>query len=149
MPVKILTQNPEQNMIITPFSGGCACGAIRYECSAEPLVMLNCHCRDCQRATGGAFFAVVYMSANAFTLTKGSLGHYLTPSMTRGHNKRGFCPECGSPISVAESAKGIGINAASLDDPSWFRAQLDLFTSDAQPWGLMDPKLPKFPFYSQ
>ena len=31
------------------FSGGCACGAIRYECSAAPLMMLNCHCRDCQR----------------------------------------------------------------------------------------------------
>jgi hypothetical protein len=42
-----------------PFSGGCACGAIRYECSAEPIVMGNCHCRDCQlerrRLLGGHF----------------------------------------------------------------------------------------------
>ena len=30
-----------------PFTGGCACGAIRYECTAEPLYMGNCHCRDC------------------------------------------------------------------------------------------------------
>ena len=39
----------------TPFSGGCACGAIRYERTAEPAISLNCHCRDCQRASGSAF----------------------------------------------------------------------------------------------
>jgi hypothetical protein len=40
-------------------SGGCACGAIHYECNADPVVMLNCHCRDCQRASGSAYAAVV------------------------------------------------------------------------------------------
>ena len=35
------------------FTGGCACGTIRYEWSAEPVLAGNCHCRDCQRATGG------------------------------------------------------------------------------------------------
>src|SRR5271169_7134651 len=30
-------------------SGGCACGAIRYECDADPVIMMNCHCRDCQK----------------------------------------------------------------------------------------------------
>ena len=37
-----------------PFSGGCACGLIRYTCTAAPLAMVNCYCRDCQRASGGA-----------------------------------------------------------------------------------------------
>jgi len=40
-------------------SGGCACGAIHYECSADPLRMLNCHCRDCQQASGSAYAAIV------------------------------------------------------------------------------------------
>jgi hypothetical protein len=39
----------------TNFTGGCACGAIRYEVSAEPIVMFNCHCRDCQKTTGGPY----------------------------------------------------------------------------------------------
>ena len=38
-----------------PFLGGCVCGEIRYTCSAEPLLVANCHCRDCQRASGSAF----------------------------------------------------------------------------------------------
>ena len=36
-----------------PYTGGCACGAIRYECNAEPMFSWICHCRECQRATGG------------------------------------------------------------------------------------------------
>jgi hypothetical protein len=37
--------------------GGCACGAIRYEVKADPVAMLNCHCRDCQRESGTAYGA--------------------------------------------------------------------------------------------
>lgn len=33
-------------------TGGCVCGAIRYEVTAEPIVTFNCHCRDCQKTTG-------------------------------------------------------------------------------------------------
>ena len=82
------------------FTGGCVCGAIRYEVSARPIMMFNCHCRDCQRTTGGAFTPVVYVPAKAFKITKGSPRYYSTPSEMVGHNKRGFCPECGSRLSV-------------------------------------------------
>jgi hypothetical protein len=41
--------------VTVPFTGGCACGAVRYECAAEPFMALNCHCRDCQRASGSAY----------------------------------------------------------------------------------------------
>ena len=42
-----------------PITGGCACGAIRYEASAEPLLMFNCHCEDCRHASGGAFVSAL------------------------------------------------------------------------------------------
>ncbi len=134
-----------------PFSGGCACGAIRYECAAEPTLMLKCHCRDCQHVTGGGFAPAIVVPAKSFRLTRGQLRYHFTPSIARGKHKRGFCPECGSRISGAEfegeTSESVGILAGSLDDPSWFQPEMDIFVSDAQPWDLMDPNLPKYAEY--
>jgi hypothetical protein len=130
-----------------PFTGGCVCGAIRYEATGEPISMFNCHCRDCQRTSGGAFSAVVYVPAKAFKITKGTPYYYSTTSGMVGHNKRGFCPECGSRLFGGATDEGQGILAASLDDPTLFKPELNMWTSDAQPWDPMDPKLPKFEKY--
>src|SRR5207253_2651061 len=83
-----------------------------------PITMFNCHCRDCQRTSGGAFTPVVYVPAKAFKITKGSPRYYSTPSDMVGHNKRGFCPECGSRLFGGETEHGQGITASSLDEPS-------------------------------
>jgi hypothetical protein len=129
------------------FTGGCACGAIRYECNADPIVMFNCHCRDCQRASGGPYTAVVYLPAKALKITKGTPRYYNTPSEAMGHNKRAFCSECGSRLFGGITDEGCGITASSLDDPSLFHPPFDIFTSDAQPWDHMDRTLPKFEKY--
>jgi hypothetical protein len=130
-----------------PFTGGCVCGDLRYECSAEPIAMLKCHCRDCQRITGGAYVPAVIVPLRAFKITQGSIQHFATESQAGGHNMRGFCPKCGSRLTGAENPeKGIiGLLASSLDDPSWFVPKFDFFVSDAQPWDLMDPRIPKYP----
>ena len=128
-----------------PFTGGCVCGEVRYECTSRPLIMLNCHCRDCQRISGGPYTPVVVVPFKAFKITKGELKHYATPSLAGGHNLRGFCANCGSRLTGAENAERgiIGITASSLDDPSGFRAKMDLFVGDAQAWDLLDQSLPK------
>jgi hypothetical protein len=130
------------------FTGGCACGAIRYEVDAEPIVMFNCHCRDCQRTSGGPYTPVVYVPAKAFKITKGSPHYYGTTSQMVGHNKRGFCPECGSRLFGGATEQGQGITASSLDDPTLFKPQFEIWASDAQPWDHMDPKLRKFDEYA-
>jgi hypothetical protein len=86
--------------ITTPFLGGCACGAIRYESTTEPVMMLHCHCRDCQRSSGGPFSSFVIVPTEAFKLLEGSLRFHASPSERGGKTHRGFCPECGSPIAV-------------------------------------------------
>src|ERR1700761_8969552 len=86
------------NSITTPFSGGCACGAVRYESSAQPVFMLHCHCRDCQQSSGGPFSSFVVVPTEAFKLTKGSPRFHASPSEAGGMTRRGFCADCGSPV---------------------------------------------------
>ena len=127
------------------FSGGCACGAIRYTCTAEPRYTGNCHCRDCQRATGSAYFPAVLVRNSDFTLEKGEPSWYESPS-DRGHMmRRGFCPACGSPLFLKNGANEsvTVLFAGSLDDPSWYKPSRDIFVKSAQPWDLMHPDIPK------
>jgi hypothetical protein len=112
--------------------------------------MFNCHCRTCQKITGGPYVPVVLVLAKAFKITKGALRTHFTEQVTGGRHKRGFCADCGSRITGAESdtpTRWVAVTASSLDDASWFRPQYDIFTSHAQPWDLMDPKLPKHEQY--
>lgn len=132
----------------SPFTGGCQCGAIRYVCTAKSreIQMLKCHCRDCQRVSGGPYTPVVYVPRQTVTFTQGTLRHHITPSEAHGEHKRGFCADCGSRLTGGESpgSSGIGLTASSLDEPGWFRAQVEMWTGDAQPWDQIDPNLPHF-----
>src|SRR5258708_26798449 len=127
--------------ITTPFLGGCACGAIRYESTAEPVMMLHCHCRDCQQSSGGPFSSFVIVPTEAFKLLQGSLRFHTSPSERGGKAHRGFCPECGSPILAKTDANShiVAIGTASLGDPSWFSPQLDGLTLDCHPSDHMNP----------
>lgn len=127
-----------------PFTGGCLCGSIRYECSAEPIIMGNCHCRDCQRATGSAFAAVLLVPRNAVAIA-GEVKYYEVIGDSGGTVGRGFCPNCGSQL-VSKPSIGdfMSIAAGSLDEPSEFQPRIDFYTASAQPWDYMNPDLPKF-----
>ena len=131
----------------TRFTGGCMCGAIRYQCSAEPAFAGNCHCRDCQRATGSAFAAVFFVPHSAVTIT-GDVKYYDVPGESGNPVSRGFCPTCGARLFSKPAvlpSELIGITAGSLDDPSGYRPGMDIYTASAQAWDFMNPELPKFP----
>jgi hypothetical protein len=130
------------------FSGGCVCGAIRYEFSGEPIAQFKCHCSDCQHLGGGAFAAVVYVPKGGLKIT-GTPKHYATTSMaTMGKHDRSFCGECGSRLFGGESERAVGIQAGTLDDASWFRPEAEIHVADAQPWDLLDPAVPAFAGYA-
>jgi hypothetical protein len=127
-------------------SGRCACGAVRYASSAEPTFFLNCHCRDCQRATGSGYAAIAVVPAASLTVNGEARYHAATGDS--GHRiERGFCPACGSPLlmRLERLPDAVAIHAASLDDPALHRPAMDIFTTSAQPWDHMNPELRKFP----
>ena len=133
----------------SPMTGGCLCGAVRYESAGAPVFSLLCHCRDCQRSSGSAYNAALRVPAAGFRITQGEPKLYARTADSGNMVTRAFCPDCGSPLFIRVSTRPdlIGLRAGTLDDPSAFRPEADIFVKSAQPWDHMDPALPKYPTY--
>ena len=127
-------------------SGGCACGAVRYETEAEPVLMLNCHCRDCQKSSGSAFAAVVVVPKDAVQMS-GEPRYHRVVGQAGKAVERGFCPTCGSQVitNFERMPDVLGLKAGTLDDPSLFKPTVEIFTDSAQPWDHMDLETQKVP----
>jgi len=130
---------------MTVYTGHCACGQVKYEINAEPLRMVNCHCRDCQRATGSAFAAILAFPRDAVKLT-GELKFFSVTSERGTQLERGFCPHCGSPVAIWPAARPdtFYVTAASLDDPSLHKPTVNIWTRSAPPWDHFDRSIPHF-----
>ncbi|HEY1057686.1 MAG TPA: GFA family protein [Limnobacter sp.] len=129
-----------------PYTGQCLCGAIRYEAVGQPMFMGNCHCRDCQRSSGGAFVPAMLFRDDAVQV-EGEPRFYSSPSDKASQHSRGFCPHCGSQLFARfERMPGmLGIKAGTLNEPRQYRPMLDFFVTSAAPWCVMNPDLPKRP----
>lgn len=127
------------------FSGGCACGAIRYECDSAPLAALNCHCRDCQLSSGAPFASGVVVSTKSIKVT-GSPKEHSVRASSDFLTTRSFCPNCGSPLfTTGESMPNFtSIRFTTFDDQSDFSPALDIWTSSAAPWVCLNEELPHF-----
>ena len=127
------------------FTGGCFCGAVRYQTEAEPMMMASCHCRDCQRSTGAAYFPAIAVPAAALLIT-GVPATYATTAESGSTVTRAFCARCGTTLWAWSSSTpdGRNLSAATLDDPSCFAPMMHIFTDSAQPWDCLPPDVPRF-----
>jgi hypothetical protein len=129
-----------------PMAGGCLCGEVRYEIGAEPVKMANCHCRSCQKWSGSAYLALLYVPEQALQVT-GSYKEFPTMAASGNTVFRAFCTNCGTPLFGRNSffTKLRPVAAATLDEPGLYRPELDMWVADAQSWDTMNPALPKYP----
>ncbi len=128
-----------------PASGGCLCGAVRYQVTAEPFGHINCHCRACRRATGGAFAAALAVPADAFTIT-GDYREYACTGDSGDRVHRAFCGHCGSTLLARTTRLPHTrlVFAATLDKPEQFVPAVNCWVAMALPWVPLDPGLPAF-----
>ena len=129
---------------MSAFTGGCACGAIRDECAEPALAMVNCWCRDCQRAGGSSHAPTLVVRRKALRIERGEPKLYERTADSGNTARREFCGVCGSPLFASSSARpdDVGIRAGSLDDPSVFAPARNVWTKSAPPWAVLDPDLP-------
>ena len=119
------------------YTGGCACGAIRFEFDTDPSLVAICHCLDCKRASGGeaaTFFAV---AEDDFTLLAGnpSSFHYIANS-GKGLD-RVFCPTCAARVYTEKLGSFPGVvfvQLGSLDRPELITPKVEMFTKRRLAW---------------
>lgn len=111
-------------------SGGCQCGAVRYALYAEPDASI-CHCRMCQRATGGLFLASAGVPLAQFAWTRGQPAVFRSSSIA----ERGYCRDCGTPLFFRYLAKDkIDVTIGSLDDPAAAKPGSQVGVESRVPW---------------
>ncbi len=130
-------------------TGGCLCGAVRYELAGEPQFSLQCHCRDCQKSSGTAYVAAMRVPSSGFRVTQGTPKRYVAKADSGNEVTRLFCGDCGSPIYIQVSTRPdiVGLRVGTLDDPSEFKPEADIFVKSAQPWEHLNPDLPRHDTY--
>jgi len=97
-------------------TGGCQCGRVRYAMHVERVEKPHvCHCRMCQKATGGVFAALAGCAKSSLEWTQGQPAFFASSNLA----KRGFCGDCGTPLTFAYNTPEarIYVTIGSLDDP--------------------------------
>lgn len=140
---------------MTSREGGCICGRIRYEVVSDPLHVGVCHCRWCQRATGGAFLIEPLFSLEAHRVTRGDPAVYDHLSEGSGRIVHvHFCANCGTKVFLTfERFPSIyGVFGGTFDDPDWFTIAPDtarqIFIESARHDTFLYPGVPSFPAHS-
>ena len=125
-------------------TGGCACGAIRYQVTGSPRFSIICQCRQCQHISGSGH-AAQFAVAKAETTINGEIKFYRQLADTGNTVGSGFCNNCGSPVAkqTTKLAKLWFFHAATLDDPARYVPETVVFESSSQPWDHVDPSLPR------
>ena len=126
-------------------SGGCLCGAVHYESSAEPIMARMCWCRFCQYiAAGNAAVSACFLAARI--KISGGTRDYESVADSGNRMHRRFCPNCGVHLfSEAESRPQlIFVRVGTLDDPDAVKPAATIWTAKAPRWACIDASLPTF-----
>jgi hypothetical protein len=129
-----------------PFvTGHCLCGNVRYVVTGEPVGTGQCHCKDCQRASGTGHMSIARFKAEDVGLT-GTTASFASVADSGNINTRHFCPTCGSRLYGQNSAAPGILNLAPgcMDDNDWFRAQRVVYTKDRPSWDVTPTDVPNF-----
>ena len=127
-------------------SGGCMCGAVRYEVEGDPVYHALCHCDDCRASSGAPMVAWYAVKADQLDVKSGALSQYEgNPS-----SQRQFCPTCGTGLFFRNEATLPGlvdIQSATFDNPAAHTPQIQVQCADRVAWMAQVAEMPEFERY--
>ena len=118
-------------------TGGCPCGAIRYEIASFPLLLYTCNCTDCQTMSGAPMRAVIITRPGTFVLLSGKPKEYLKTADSGAVRPQAFCPQCGTALystSVGDDPKPYNIRVGVLRQRYELVPRRQLFVLSQQTW---------------
>ena len=126
----------------SPYAGGCLCGQVRWRATGQPANVRVCHCRNCQRATGGPFFARAVFPAEVITRTGATTRWPTSPRIDRLS-----CATCGTPVfsEPKDAPARLGVALATLDDPGALAPEIHIWVDRKLAWVRIDDGLPQYP----
>lgn len=131
-----------------PLEGGCACGAVRYRLSSEPLFVHCCHCLNCQRQTGSAFVINLLIEADRVELV-GATPQPVDVPRDDGSVQRIFrCPRCQIAVFSEYGRPGVWfVRAGTLDEPAGIIPDVHIYTRSKVGWLTLPQETPSFDAY--
>jgi hypothetical protein len=119
-----------------PYTGGCQCGAVRYEITGEPLTIYRCYCTDCQKQSGSAYGMSMLVPVEFFKLVRGELKSFEKIAESGRPASCYFCGECGSRIYNARTSapEWVVVKPGTLDDVSWVHPVGSMWARSAPPF---------------
>jgi hypothetical protein len=127
------------------YTGGCLCGALRYEAEGEPRWAGHCYCEDCRKASGSGFIPFMGFASSAVRFIGQS--RTFTSKAANGNDAvRNSCPVCASLVfgGIVGQSNSFTIYAGSLDDASSFHPTIAIFTRNRPAWAVIPPNLAVF-----
>jgi hypothetical protein len=123
-------------------TGGCLCGAVRYEADKSAFRTGCCHCRMCQKATGAPFISFVHIPNNAFRYTAGEPKLFNASEISDS----AFCGDCGTTIMIRyypEYYDSYVVLSATLDEPNKYPPERHSGVESQMHWLKLDDDLPR------
>ncbi len=128
--------------------GGCACGAVRYRLTSDPLFIHCCHCLNCQRQTGSAFVINLLIEADRVELLAGDPKPVDVPRDDGSAQRIFRCPTCQVAVfSQYTSPEFRYVRSGTLDDPAAVAPDVHIFTRSKLPWVTLPDSVPAFEVY--
>ena len=129
------------------YTGGCLCGAVRFEIYAGIRNIVYCHCSQCRKAQGSAFAANGIVDSSQFRIVRGE--DKLTAYESTPGQFKYFCSVCGSPILSKRPAapEQVRVRLGTIESDIHERPQAHIFATSKANWETICPDLPQYPEY--
>lgn len=129
--------------------GGCFCGAVRYALSSAPMFVQACHCRDCQRQTGGPYAINALIERERVLIERGSPAATEMPTDSGRPHDIWRCPDCNTALwsDYGRRRSLLFVRVATLDEPAKAPPDVHIFTANRLAWDELPAGARAFPVY--